>query len=188
MMRFRQFKPTGKLVIMSLVLTNVVYAVMLGYTIPTLMVYSSGLPIFDMSPSGYSYEQAITLLENLGEAGREFYLVQLALDSVYPALFGFSYFALFQWILNKAAISSRLWQWLSVVPIAAALFDYSENVSIWLMLSSFTNLSEGLVKAASGLTIAKSMLVVGYWFGLLVLIVTVLVRKLTNRKLGAAGE
>ncbi|MDB4836916.1 hypothetical protein OAH87_00415 [Marinomonas sp.] len=181
MIKSIQYKPTGKIVIFSLVLTNVVYAVMLGYTIPMLMEYSSGLPIFDMSPSGYSYEQASILLSNLGEDGRDFYFLQLALDFVYPALFGMSYYFLIQWILYKSAIKNIMWQWVSLLPIVAAGFDYSENINIWIMLSSFPDLPELLVKVASKLTIAKSMLVLSYWVGLLVLILFVLARKFSRR-------
>lgn len=176
-----RIKPEGKWVVALLIVTNTVYAIMLTYTIPTLMEYSAGLPIFDLSPMGYSYGQAVKLLSALGNIGREFYLIQLALDLVYPFLFGLSYYLLFQWILSKNYIRSSVWQLMSVLPILAALFDYSENIGIWLMLSSFPNLSEVLVKTVSMLTMAKSMLVMSYWLCLFVLMAVVLVRIFKNR-------
>ncbi|WP_087018219.1 hypothetical protein [Thaumasiovibrio subtropicus] len=181
MIKHIKINPAGRLVIASVVLTNIVYAIMLCYTIPTLMAFSSGLPIFDMSPAGYNVEQATRLLDNLGETGRAFYRYQLALDLIYPALFGLSYFALFQWILNKNAITRTTWRWISILPIIAALFDYLENITVWLMLRSFPNVSELLVKVASTLTVTKSTLVMSYWCSLLVLLFILTIRKFKNR-------
>lgn len=95
MIRYLPKLPSGKQIITLLILTNLIYALMLGYTIPTLMEYSSGLPIFDISPMGYSYDQAMTLLISLGGEGRAFYLTQLALDMIYPAMFAVTYYLLF---------------------------------------------------------------------------------------------
>jgi len=180
-----RYKPTGKVVIASLVLAHLVYALMLGYTIPRLVELSAGLPIFDMSPSGYSYDQALALLGALGESGREFYLIQLGLDLFYPALFGFSFFALFKWLLHENAIQVDAWHKIATLPILAALFDYAENVSVYRMLVAYPDLTESMVDTASKLTIVKSVLVLSYWLCLVALVCVVVARKITKRDVKA---
>lgn len=176
-------KVSGKMVIALLVVTNLVYFFMLGYSIPKLMEYSSGLPIFDMSPTGYRYEDALALLTALGNEGRAFYHTQLAIDLLYPALFVACYFALFQWLMKWGNTKSHVWQWVSLLPIFAAASDYAENMAIWLMLSDFPGLSSLLVTVASALTITKSAVTTMYWLALLVLIAIVSVQKYKKRTL-----
>lgn len=182
MIRYLPKLPSGKQIITLLILTNLIYALMLGYTIPTLMEYSSGLPIFDMSPMGYSYDQAMTLLISLGGEGRAFYLTQLALDMIYPAMFAVTYYLLFVWLLAKCGITSGVWQWLAMLPVLSALADYLENISIWLMLSSFDDITPKMVETASMLTVTKSMLGMLYWFFLLAFVVVASVRRIKQRQ------
>ncbi|MGR5175325.1 hypothetical protein ACPV4B_01000 [Vibrio parahaemolyticus] len=172
---------TGKQVIGIFVLTNLVYGVMLSFSIPKLMSYSSGLPIFDMSPMGYSFAEAAELLFALGSDGREFYMTQLTLDTLYPFLFGLCYFVLLQWVIKKGNVSGVQWQWLSLFPIVAALFDYLENICIYLMLSSFPELSTTLVSISSAFTITKSALTTVYWLGLVILIIMITIQKYRHR-------
>ncbi len=174
-------KVTGKRVIALLIVTNLVYFFMLGYSIPKLMGYSSGLPIFDMSPTGYSYDEALALLTALGREGREFYYTQLAIDLLYPALFAACYFSLFQWLIKWGETRHQIWQWVSLLPIFAAVSDYAENMAIWLMLSDFPAISHLLVTVSSALTITKSGVTTVYWLALLVLIAMALVQKYKKR-------
>ncbi len=74
MYRKTQCRISGKLVLLLFAATNVVYGFMLLYSIPAVMHYSDGLPLFDMSPSGYHYQDAMALLTSLGEQGRHLYL------------------------------------------------------------------------------------------------------------------
>jgi hypothetical protein len=176
-------KVSGKRVIALMVITNLVYVFMLVYSIPKLMEYSSGLPIFDMSPTGYSYDEALALLTALGNDGRQFYHTQLAIDLLYPALFAVCYFALFQWVMKWGNTRNQIWQWVSLLPIVAAAFDYAENMAIWLMLSEFPTLSHLLVTVSSALTMMKSGVTTVYWIALLVLIAIVSVQKYKKRSL-----
>ena len=82
---------SGKVVLCLFVITNAVYLVMLSETIPRVQSFAPNMPLFDLSPAGYSREQAISLLKSLGPEGRKAYLFpQLALDFVYPGLFAIS--------------------------------------------------------------------------------------------------
>ena len=83
-----QGKASGKNVLLLFVLTMAVYMLMLLVTIPRVQSYAPDTALFDLSPTGYSHSQALTLLQTLGHAGRDAYLFpQLALDFVYPGLF-----------------------------------------------------------------------------------------------------
>ena len=122
--------------------------------IATMAVY---LKLFDLSPTGYTPDYAISLLEALGSEGRATYLtLQLPLDFLYPGLFAITYSLLLTWLFNKGAeVGSRIF-YFSLVPMLAGLFDYIENVFIILMLKSYPDMSLSLVELASFFTVLKS--------------------------------
>lgn len=147
----------GKTVLLLFIITNLIYASMLMYSLPLVSSYAPELVLFDMSPMGYSYNQAIELLTSLGVDGRSLYLfVQLPLDFIYPGMFSVSYALLITWMLKQyLAIDSRFFL-IAFIPFLAGGSDYLENISIIIMLESFPNISENLVSTASAFTIAKS--------------------------------
>ncbi len=154
---FLQHASKGKVVITLFVLTNLIYGVILGYSIPLVLSFAPDSILFDMSPAGYSYAQAIELLQSLGVDGRNAYLaVQIPLDFVYPAMFIVSYAFLITWILKQYLPRDSKLFFLAFVPVLAGIFDYLENFSIISMLNSFPDASERLVTRASSFTIAKS--------------------------------
>lgn len=154
---FLQRASNGKIVLVLFVLTNLVYAVILGYSIPLVLSFSPESVLFDMSPTGYSYAEAIGLLKSLGPEGRDLYLtVQLPIDLVYPIMFAVSYSLMITWILKQfLPMQSRLFL-VAFIPVLVGLFDYLENAGIALMLTAFPNVSENIVTGASSLTILKS--------------------------------
>lgn len=188
MMQTLQSRVTGKLVLLLFLATNGVYFIMLGYSIPKVMSFSGGLPLFDMSPMGYSYENALTLLGQLGEEGRHTYLsLQLVLDLFYPALFGLCYFFLCQWLIKRGGLTSRIWLVISLLPALVCLFDYAENVGIWLMLTNYPSVSELLVSISSFFTLAKSVSTMVYFAGLMMLLCLLAGRKLMRLLVGVVG-
>ena len=89
---YMQKYSTGKVIIALFVLTMTVYFTMLFYSIPAVSVFAPDSPIFDLSPSGYSFNYANELLNSLGTEGRSLYLTtQLPLDFIYPGLFSITY-------------------------------------------------------------------------------------------------
>ncbi len=91
---------TGKVVLAFIIPAIIVYFIMLLYTIPQVSAYAPGINLFDLSPTGYSFEYAIKLLDTLGSDGRELYLYrQLPLDFIYPGLFAVSCSLLLSWLL-----------------------------------------------------------------------------------------
>ena len=169
---FLQSASNGKAVLILFVLTNVVYGAILGYSIPLVLSFSPESILFDMSPTGYSYAEAIELLNSLGLEGRNAYLtIQIPIDLVYPAMFAVSYALMITWILKQSLPKQSRLYLLAFVPVLAGLFDYLENASIIAMLYGFPDVSESLVTSASSFTIAKSGLTTLFFVVLLVALV-----------------
>lgn len=155
---FMQKHSKGKVVLSFFVLTMAVYSIMLSYSIPAVTLFAPQLPIFDLSPFGYSFTYANELLDTLGIDGRNLYLsTQLPLDFIYPGLFSITYSLLLVWLLGKIKcnVNSKIY-YLAFVPFLAGIFDYIENVFIIKMINSFPELQITTVKIASLFTLLKS--------------------------------
>ena len=149
---------SGRTVFTLFIMTMSVYFLMLFYTIPMVENYASNMELFDMSPSGYSYQYAMSLLERLGDAGRTIYLTrQLPLDFIYPGLFAVSYTLLLIWLFSKSFKDTSRIFYLAFIPALGGLFDYLENIYIIRMINAFPDLSTGLVQVASTFTLLKSI-------------------------------
>ena len=92
----------GKKVFILFILTNLVYLLMLNFTIPKVMGFGDGMNLLDMMPSGYNFEYVTALFDALGQEGRDAYLFnQIPVDMFYPGLFGITYCLLIAYFLNK---------------------------------------------------------------------------------------
>lgn len=175
---FMQRESTGKRVLALIVPATIVYFTMLYYTIPQVSAYAPGINLFDLSPTGYSFEYAIKLLDTLGSEGRELYLYrQLPLDFIYPGLFAASCSLLLSWLLLKTQQTKAKLFYVCYIPIAAGLFDYLENIFIVGMLSSYPNVSELSISLASAMTIAKSVLTTAFFVFLIIAVILNLKKK-----------
>jgi len=149
---------SGKTVLILFIVTMSVYLLMLFYTIPMVESFAPNTALFDLSPSGYSYSHAMSLLEELGNEGRQFYLSrQLPLDFIYPGLFAVSYTLLLIWLFSKSFKDTSKIFYLAFIPALGGLFDYLENIYIIRMISAFPDLSARLVQTASTFTMLKSV-------------------------------
>jgi hypothetical protein len=131
------------------------YLAMTGITLAQIEAVSGQAP-FDMRPFGYGPAEAADLLSALGSQGRTYYLTrQIPLDTVYPAILALTLIAAAAWARHGA---SGDWQTRvgALLAIAAATFDYCENLGIVAMILSWSDLPDGLVHAASAATVAKS--------------------------------
>jgi len=155
--RFAQKYSTGKVISILFILTMAVYIAMLTYSIPAVSVFAPELPIFDLSPSGYSFNYANELLTILGAEGRDLYLyTQLPLDFIYPGLFSVTYSLLLIWLFGKTFnVNSKIY-YFALIPFFAGIFDYVENIFIIKMINSFPDLEVTTVKIASIFTVLKS--------------------------------
>jgi len=170
---------SGKAVLLLLVVTNLIYALMLMYSLPLVSSYAPELVLFDMSPTGYSFVQATELLASLGTEGRNTYLfIQLPLDFIYPGMFAVSYGLLITWMLKQYLAKDSKLFFMAFVPLLAGGFDYLENIGIIAMLNSFPGISESLVSCASAFTLIKSGLTTVFFVMLLLVLIPILKRRL----------
>ena len=169
---------TGKAVIVSLLITNVFYGILLFHTIPELNNYSGGMKILDVKPMGYSAEYAKLLLEKLGTDGRNKYLnKQIPVDMVYPLMFAISYSLLLTYLLKKTFhFQSNIYH-LSILPVFAGLFDYLENIGIAIMLYEYPGFSHVLANATNIFTVIKSVLTTAVFVLLIGLTIELIFRK-----------
>lgn len=171
-----------RLVSVLFVLTQTIYLLMLFYAIPSVEAYAPGLRLFDLSPTGYSYQAAIELLQQLGEQGRKRYIQpQLVLDTLYPVFFAVSYALLLCWILQRIATPSSRLFYLSLLPLAGGLFDYIENFFILSMLQSFPEVSSLTVRLASFFTILKSLFSSLFFIALIICLIALAYQKIRTR-------
>lgn len=181
LVRFMQKHSTGKVVISFFVLTMAVYLTMLSYSIPAVTAFAPQLPIFDLSPTGYSFNYASELLDALGSEGRDLYLyTQLPLDFIYPGLFSITYSLLLVWLFGKTFKGESKVYYFASVPFLAGIFDYAENVLIINMIRSFPDLQITTVKIASVFTLLKSSFTLVFFLLLILGIVLLIKQKFSS--------
>jgi hypothetical protein len=144
-------------------LAIVLYAVMVGITLPHLARLAGGAAMFDLRPFGYDFGTAQAILAKLGSGGIAYYEnVQHRLDFAFPILFALS---LIFWMI----VAARRWQGYGLPLSSAALgviltiaiignaADLGENAAVSAMLAvGPRNLTPGLVDTASTFTMAKT--------------------------------
>lgn len=181
LIRFIQKYSTGKVILVLFALTMAVYLTMLSYSIPIVTAFAPELPIFDLSPLGYSFNYANELLDKLGAEGRDLYLsTQLPLDFIYPGLFSITYSLLLIWLFGKTLNGNSKIFYLALVPFLAGIFDYVENVFIIKMINSFPDLQVNTVKIASTFSVLKSSFTTVFFILLIVGFALLLKQKLSK--------
>lgn len=149
---------TGKTVLVLFVLTQAVYLVMLGITIPQVREYTGDMQIFDLKPQGYSTEYAQDLLDMLGEDGRNRYLTrQIPMDLIYPGLYLVTYTLLLSYIFEHAFSDGSFMQHLVFVPVLGGVFDYLENIGIIVMLTTYPDFSSTVAQVTNLFSVSKSL-------------------------------
>ena len=163
---------SGIKVLLLFIVTNVVYVFMLTVSIPHVMSFSGGIKILDMMPTGYNAEYVNSLFSALGEEGRHAYLFnQLPLDMIYPFLFAISYCMVLAFFINKLNRLDGSLFYLCFIPIFSGVFDYGENIGIILMLNSYPNYSDFLIKTTSIFSLLKSFCTMFFFTALIIVLI-----------------
>ena len=167
---------TGRIVLPLFLITMAVYLIILLYSIPAVTIQAPGVKLFDMSPTGYNPDYAEKLLQDIGLIGREVYLKkQLPIDFIYPGLFAVTYTLMLVWLFRKRVDKKSKIFFLALVPAAAGLFDYFENIGIILMLKSYPYLNPTVVHVSSLFSILKSVMTISFYllffYGILLLFI-----------------
>ena len=163
---------SGKKILFLFILTNIIYAIMLTITIPKVMSFSGGMKLLDMMPTGYSVEYVNSLLNTLGEKGRDAYLFnQLPIDMIYPYLFGVSYCLILAYFLNKLGKIESYLFYLTFLPLFSGLFDCFENIGIITMLNSYPDNSIILTLITNVFSVLKSSFTTIYFIILIIILI-----------------
>ncbi len=172
---------TGKRVLWLFIITNVVYLIMLLFTIPQVMSFSQRMKLLDMMPTGYDHAYVNSLLSTLGTAGRDAYLFhQIPVDMIYPFLFGVSSCLVLAYFLNKLKKLESPLFYLCFIPLFSGFFDYGENFGIIAMLNSYPNNSGLLSHITNAFSILKSTCTVVYLIVLIILLLTFCASRLSR--------
>jgi hypothetical protein len=169
----------GSRVLFFFILANIVYAFMLLVTIPKVMSYSGSMKIPDMMPTGYNPEYMNSLLNQLGEEGRNAYLFrQIPVDMVYPLLFAISWCLVLAWLFKKLNYHNTKLIYLTFLPVFAGLFDYLENIGMIIILNRYPENGDILTHITNVFSILKSILTTSYFVVLIVTVLVFLIKKL----------
>lgn len=146
---------TVKWVVLAFVVQTVVQVYTSVNFVSLFHEYSGGRTIPDMT-FGYDTAYAKDLLFNTPPEGWSLYLTRiLPIDLVFPLLYSVFY-ALLTSLLVQKSFGVKSWvHKLTILPFVAAAFDYVENASVAMMVTSLPDFSPTTATIASYATIAK---------------------------------
>ena len=155
-------------------------------TIPKTMVFSNGMKLLDMIPTGYDWNYVNELFNTLGENGRKTYLTtQIPVDMFYPLLFGLSYCLIFAYFLKKLEKLSTSFIYLCLLPIIGGIADYLENFGIIKMLNNYPDLTETTVNATNTFSVLKSTSTSIFFIALIVILIILGIKFVKRNKTSA---
>lgn len=116
---------------------------------------TGGVNIPDMEFT-YSVGSLYSLLEALGEAGRNFYLTSIIpLDFIFPACYGLFLAILLSYIIRKTDLYETGWRYVVILPVIGALMDYAENFLFLTILLHYPHQMPVIATFASVCTLVK---------------------------------
>lgn len=139
-----------------IVFLSVVYLIFVLYLFPhfDIKTASAGLESLDIRWS-YTLNDVTQLFNVLGSDGIKLYKEILIIDSIYALVYGSLLILSLRYLQENMGRLGKLTAWMCWLPIGVVLLDYTENINIWLMLSSFPTLSETIVNFGSTITMLK---------------------------------
>ncbi|MCX7709142.1 MAG: hypothetical protein N2484_04765 [Clostridia bacterium] len=120
---------------------------------------------------GYSQTHVYDMLDRVGAAGRELYMGFLTLDFVFIVVFMFLLALLLTFLLEKAAVNSRM-KILNLLPVIRSGMDAIENCLLLLVIFNYPVKLPIIVAISSMATILKWVSLVA----ILALIVILMIR------------
>lgn len=165
------------------VLAHVVLLLMMVFTFPRINA-KLGTQAFDLKPFGYSYEEALLMIQNLDQATIDFYIFPqlFLLDLLYPILLALLLSTLIIRLSNLIKLHPKsIYSNLFVLPFIAMGIDYLENILISVMITNSTEISFGVVKIASTCTQLKGTFTTISWVVIIILFVIWLKNRFKNK-------
>jgi hypothetical protein len=123
---------------------------------------------------GFHPQRTLQMVADYGEVGRAFYArTEMTADVAYPLVYAF-FFGIIMTLLYRGTRYARL----NVLPFAALLFDYAENVNIVTLLHTFPQQSMTVATFCEVFKCLKWLT----FAAIILLTVAGLVSKLLNRR------
>lgn len=146
------------LLALTLILMALVNTVNLPISVPRIEQASEGAGLLDMRIY-YSPGEAYALLERLGPEGRSLYRqMLLSFDALFPALYATTFVLIIAAIFRPLRKRHPVLRIMALLPLAAGLFDWSENGAVLAMLFQYPE--TGSAAAFAGfLTLTKWILI-----------------------------
>ncbi|MBX2927227.1 MAG: hypothetical protein KF852_05275 [Saprospiraceae bacterium] len=124
------------------------YMIMVAVILPGFeksLATHTPLKIFDLR-FGFSPDEAYTLLDGLGEAGRAQYrLLEMSVDVIYPFIYTGFFVLLISLIYRNILPPTAKLRMINLLPFAIMLFDFLENTGIVLLINRFPARADALV-------------------------------------------
>ena len=129
---------------------------------PTVIFPLAGIDAQKMPDAKFYYtgEQVVQLLQSFTPAERSaYFLSAFFIDVLYPVTYSLLLAVLITRLLQPLIAAESRWNYLRLLPFAAALFDLLENVSLAVLLSGIDRPVLAMAKAAVIFTPIKWSLV-----------------------------
>ena len=118
---------------------------------------------------GYTYQDVCAFMEKIGDTGRMFYAkMLLLLDFAFPLAYTLFWAAAIAFFWGRLLPCNSKLMYISLIPFAAGLADYLENLLLLSMLFSYPKILNLVVLLANFMTNAKDLFM---WASLLLLLV-----------------
>lgn len=147
----------------------------------------AGLDLFEMRFGGYDFEEAVVLLEALGEDGRSYYSGSHLIADLFFAPFLFlAVGSSFLWLTRPGKrFAVPLGENVRLIIVSLAFLGFAldllENIALWIILGSGVDPASGVVSAASTFTGVKWLALAGSLAGLLATIIVAVIRGVTTQ-------
>ena len=171
-----------KRIFLLFVASQLVFLLMMIYTFPEIN-HQIGTKVFDLQTFGYSVSTAESIVNNLDDRTTGLYLFPqlMLLDIVYPFLLALLLSGLLFRLIKTTQSEGKIISKLLILPFAAMIFDYSENIGVILMISKSIEVSQTIVYLSSTATILKGVSTSIAWIAILILSVKWIIMKIGER-------
>jgi hypothetical protein len=112
--------------------------------------------------TGFSYESAYQQIGNYGEEGIQIYNYIQIVDTIFPIAFGMGLLCFLSFLLKKLSPDNKKLTTLALLPLIGTLFDFLENIGIFLMIRLYP---QPFTTLAGGVKVIGIIKMIGYGFG-----------------------
>lgn len=148
-----------------------------AFGVAKLKQLTGGIGIIDMEP-GYTVDKAYNILESQGAEGRAYYLKRIIpMDFIFPLTYMLFYASALLYLQKLFHPQNTIVQYAVIVPLLAAVCDYSENLAIIRMLLNYPQRLVMTARIANFFTVSKLLFIgISVVSIIMILIVNLIIR------------